>query len=417
MRTLVLISILLNFGLVLAVGYGWKTSQTKPVASTSSTSVEEQSESENVKSSAKRAAKKTVSETAMAKPNFHWRDVESADYKTYIENLRRIRCPETTIADIIMMDVNKHFRNRLAPLRQGHDTTFRFWENDYGGNRNSPYAKAWQEAEKEKSKLLKELLGANYREEMAKASGWDMEPKDPFFKNMSKEDRERMGEIQEKFNDMRNEVYRRTRGGMQDEEDTAELKKIEQDQLAELSQIFSPEELFEYQLRTSQTVQSMKWNDLQGFDATEEEFRAIAKVKLAREAAGDFQTPNHTELANEAQKQDQELKKLLGEERYKEYKQNADWEYRNLKKLVEKNGGDKEIAQQIHGMKDDVRQATRKIRDNRSLSREERDQKLLELRATVDQTLTEALGERGFKAFKRNAYWIREIDQGIKKSQ
>jgi len=36
-----------------------------------------------------------------------WETVEAADYRVYIENLRNIDCPEETIRDIILADVNK----------------------------------------------------------------------------------------------------------------------------------------------------------------------------------------------------------------------------------------------------------------------------------------------------------------------
>src|SRR6267154_3522550 len=37
---------------------------------------------------------------------FSWQEVESPDYPTYIANLRSIGCPEQTIRDIIIADVN-----------------------------------------------------------------------------------------------------------------------------------------------------------------------------------------------------------------------------------------------------------------------------------------------------------------------
>jgi hypothetical protein len=42
---------------------------------------------------------------ASANESFHWSQIEAADYPTYIRNLRRIGCPEETIADIITADV------------------------------------------------------------------------------------------------------------------------------------------------------------------------------------------------------------------------------------------------------------------------------------------------------------------------
>src|SRR5436190_24072996 len=45
---------------------------------------------------------------------FSWSEVESSDYPTYIANLRNIDCPEQTIRDIIIADVNALYARRLA---------------------------------------------------------------------------------------------------------------------------------------------------------------------------------------------------------------------------------------------------------------------------------------------------------------
>src|SRR5579863_9254903 len=37
---------------------------------------------------------------------FTWQELESTDYQTYIKNLRDISCPEQTIRDLIVADVN-----------------------------------------------------------------------------------------------------------------------------------------------------------------------------------------------------------------------------------------------------------------------------------------------------------------------
>src|SRR5687767_6195122 len=48
--------------------------------------------------------------------DFHWGSVESDDYREYIANLRAIGCPEETIRDIIIADVNKLYAGRIASL-------------------------------------------------------------------------------------------------------------------------------------------------------------------------------------------------------------------------------------------------------------------------------------------------------------
>src|ERR1700719_942751 len=45
---------------------------------------------------------------------FSWREVESNDYPTYIANLRDIGCPEQTIRDIIIADVNALYAQKRA---------------------------------------------------------------------------------------------------------------------------------------------------------------------------------------------------------------------------------------------------------------------------------------------------------------
>src|SRR5258707_184974 len=59
--------------------------------------------------------------TAQAKTNvivrrqfFSWQEVESPDYPTYVANLRDIGCPEQTIRDIIVVDVNALYSRRRS---------------------------------------------------------------------------------------------------------------------------------------------------------------------------------------------------------------------------------------------------------------------------------------------------------------
>ena len=43
---------------------------------------------------------------------FHWSQIESADYRTYIANLRAIGCPEQTIHDLVKADVDSLYASR-----------------------------------------------------------------------------------------------------------------------------------------------------------------------------------------------------------------------------------------------------------------------------------------------------------------
>jgi hypothetical protein len=47
---------------------------------------------------------------------FHWSQIESGDYRTYVANLRGIGCPEQTIHDIIAADVDRIYASRRQAL-------------------------------------------------------------------------------------------------------------------------------------------------------------------------------------------------------------------------------------------------------------------------------------------------------------
>src|SRR6266436_2371542 len=66
-------------------------------------------------SAAAAAAMRTT--TALETDKLDWRSIESEDYRAYIKNLREIKCPEETIRDIIIADVNKLFARRRARIQ------------------------------------------------------------------------------------------------------------------------------------------------------------------------------------------------------------------------------------------------------------------------------------------------------------
>src|SRR5262245_56401034 len=49
-------------------------------------------------------------------PPFNWSRLESPDYPTYIENLRRVGCPELTVREIISADLDDLFSLRRQVL-------------------------------------------------------------------------------------------------------------------------------------------------------------------------------------------------------------------------------------------------------------------------------------------------------------
>ena len=92
---------------------------------------------------------------------FNWQSVESSDYKQYIANLRAIGCPEETIRDIIVADVNKLYESKRKALA-GPKKTFEYWKP--GAMMGAAFDPERTEKERalnqEKRALITELLGS-----------------------------------------------------------------------------------------------------------------------------------------------------------------------------------------------------------------------------------------------------------------
>src|ERR1017187_7157912 len=104
---------------------------------------------------------------------FDWRQVESADYKQYIANLRAIGCPEKTIKNIIVADVNDLFSSRMASVTQTNQ--YQYWKKE-PVSRSEEQRKQLRDLYTQKQDLLKvlgvdtpdfsDLLGEAYRDGM-----------------------------------------------------------------------------------------------------------------------------------------------------------------------------------------------------------------------------------------------------------
>src|SRR5688572_12790243 len=60
--------------------------------------------------------------------HFTWHEVESEDYATYIKNLRLIQCPEETIRDIIVAEVNQLYNQRRNT--EALKGNFQWWRSE-----------------------------------------------------------------------------------------------------------------------------------------------------------------------------------------------------------------------------------------------------------------------------------------------
>ena len=91
---------------------------------------------------------------------FSWREVESNDYPTYIANLRNIGCPEQTIRDLIIADVNALYaRKRATELVTPEQ---QWWRSQPDTNVVQAAAEKARALDEERRTLLTSLLGPSW---------------------------------------------------------------------------------------------------------------------------------------------------------------------------------------------------------------------------------------------------------------
>src|SRR5436190_3090810 len=91
---------------------------------------------------------------------FSWKDIESADYPTYILNLRNIGCPEQTVRDIIIADVNALYSLRRATNLVTSEQ--QWWRPEPDPAVLQATAEKSRALEDERRALLTRLLGTNW---------------------------------------------------------------------------------------------------------------------------------------------------------------------------------------------------------------------------------------------------------------
>jgi hypothetical protein len=336
---------------------------------------------------------------------FNWQQVESADYRVYVRNLRAIGCPEATIRDIIVADVNELFAGRIKELVDG--VTGRFW--DFMLNHD--------ELEKLVEEKLKELNALHDEREEMFASLFG--EKDPGAKireaEQEKEERARWRqtldflpgdklaqflEIKDRFSAAR-QGLKQPGNTLTHDERERKSQELNLEEERQIHALFTPQELDEYKLRTS-SVAGFRLG-LADFEATEEELRAIARAKMNQKQAP---------VQGQA---DAEIKELLGAERFAAYQRAADDAYRQTLRITDRFELTPETAVQVYQMQKEAEAQARKIRDDTNRPVEERQAILEIMQDETEKSISAVLGSKVFGAYQKYGDgWLTRFAEGVR---
>ncbi|MGZ4962498.1 MAG: hypothetical protein ACXWIU_01650 [Limisphaerales bacterium] len=332
--------------------------------------------------------------------NFTWEEVESADYVTYIKNLRSIGCPEKTIRDIIVADVNQLYAHRrvtevVAPEQE-------WWRSDPDPELINKAAAKVKELEAERKTLLTKLLGP----------GWDTESNalppartgvsltGPILGDLAPATKQFVYDAAVRAQ-QRIDAYQDAQRQADKPIDPREIAKIRQELRDEIAKVLNQQQLEEYQLRYSPTANQLR-DELHGMDLNPDEFRALYKQRDQIQADPDlyYTGDDATRLQHRAQleaQRDEIMRRTLGDERYAVYELNQDPVFRSSKATAERLGIPAETIIPIYQVNRLTQSELERIRADDTMTNEEKVEALAAAQVEQQKSLEKILGPDAFQ--------------------
>ena len=364
------------------------------------------------------SASATIPSSTAAPEKFDWSRIHADDLKEYVARLRATGCPEETVQDIILAEVERRFSGHERSIWPAWDSSSDYWKAHppYDAKVESGRNKRRRELRAEKTALLIELLGVDPRVARREASGLPAQPSDYADGGTSflpEHKRAAVSDYLDKIGERMTEMQERNKG-IWDAQTRAEQAALEQEQLRGLAQLLTPEEVRQWELRHSQLASQLQ-HDLQAMTLTEEDYKTIFDT---RQKYGDSILADPDRQSKEDQVAIQaakgsltaELRAALGDTRTREYERAQDYQYQELYRLAKRNDLPIAAAAQVYDFKEASEASLKQLREDKTLTPQQR---LAAQQAIYDETVksvTAALGEKAFKSYQGSGgWWLRNL--------
>ena len=349
----------------------------------------------------------TVTNEVAVTNDFRWRQLESEDYSAYVQRLREIGCPEQTIRDIIIADIDKLLAPRLQSLKARRQD-LKYWhpeEEELANNTDQREVTRQERAiDNEKRQILQELLGVDLVRERLKQRG----DEDYYERRLAFLPEEKRGVLRQLLEDYdereQNLRQKADEGEFLTAADQAELRRIETEREAQLSNVLTPEELTQYELWLSPTANAVR-QSVYGMNATEEEFLSIYNLrKQFDEKWGEAETLGEGRVQQWQQAKaelENELRAQLGEKRYGDLKRGEDPEFHHLNAIVSRHRLPRHRAYDVYELKRSIQSMREVVQNDSRLGPEQKAQAMTAMNQEAEIIAKELLGEKALNSYLR----------------
>jgi hypothetical protein len=341
-----------------------------------------------------------------------WEQLESEDYKTYIERLRSISCPEQTIRDIIIADLDKLLAPQFHAI-YGRKGDVKYWQSEEEELANNHDHREWarkeRELDRQKRQIVKELVGVDLNRERLKQKGYE----DYYERRLSflpEEKRDAVRSILEQYDEVEKSIRDRELEDGQPITDAERmrLRKIREQRSEELASALTPDEKQWYELWMSPSANAVRYS-MYGMEATEQEFLSVYQL---RRGFDEQWNPDEIDWNNEQMVSgyqqaradlESQVRQQLGEDRYMQYKRGNDPAYHQLNAAVSRFGLPRAKADEAYEIRMTVQQMTAQVRSDPNLTPPQRDEAAAAMEHEGESAMRQLLGNPAFRYYKQRA--------------
>jgi hypothetical protein len=334
-----------------------------------------------------------------------WARLHIGDPAALRERLRAEGFPPSVIRTILAAQIRTGFgaRRKALDAMRGEVP---FWEAF------TPSSKLFAEYAAlniEELKTLRALLGPDPNHPTAA----DFRRQLP---NLSDDKIEQLADIRDRYNQQMQDISLRGTGTETlSPDDRAQLAALRNAMHAEFATVLTPDELTDYDLRTSNTANSLR-SRLSAFDPTEQEFRSLYQLQSAFDDQYQFTglpTPDQIRARNDAQKAlDDQIADTLGPDRYADYQRSNNYDFRQTNQLVARLELPPDAANQVYAVQQDITQRAHDVglAPGPKPSVEEMQQQLTVLGDEARTRISALLGPAGYEAYRQyGGQWMQRV--------
>ena len=363
------------------------------------------------------AAPKSVprKDPTSALPFRDWKRLSSGDVKSQIADLKAAGFPPEIVQGIIRAELDQVYNVRrkdlLARYRQGT-----YWQASYA-RPNFTAVLGLNVIQEQENVQMRTLFGPE-TDNTAYDTGRFM----PSMFNLTRQSEslspdkfQKVAAIISDYTAMRADLNE-SANGLVYPDGSAKFDYLGKQQKADIEAALTPDELLEFNIRSSQDANSLRWT-LDTFKPTEDEFRAIYKAQdeFNRRystdgglATGDVQKERDAHKAE----LDAELQVTLGPDRFAQYQVETQPNYGSTSKVAEALNLPSGSAQRLLDVEGDITKRMNSLKGDPTLSDADRTTQLAALTGEARSRLSSVLGDKGFELYKANAgYWLNSLPQ------